>query len=107
MQIYSDKCFENPLDKIEIFEPSKLQEGFEKLVNLRAKGLYLLGYLRYDLTKSSDKPLMYFEAFETFDKYIPAETPCPVGTVVKPKITKEEYFKSVEYIKEQIRDGVT
>ncbi len=107
MQIYSDKCFDNPIDNIEIFEPSKLKEGFEKLENLRAKGLYLLGYLRYDLTKTSDKPLMYFEAFETFDKYIPAEISRPVGTIIIPKIAKEEYFKSVEYIKEQIRDGVT
>lgn len=107
MQIYSDKCFVNPVDKIEIFKPSMLEEGFIRLENLRSKGLYLLGYLRYDLTKSSDKPLMYFEAYEHTGKYIPSKPTRPIGIITKPKITKEEYFTSVEYIKEKIRDGVT
>lgn len=107
MQIYSDKYFENFVDKLEVFEPSLLKEGFEKLEYLRSKGLYLLGYLRYDLSKASDKPLMYFEAYEKVGQYIPAVPSRSIGIITKPKITKEEYFKSVEYIKEQICNGVT
>lgn len=107
MQVYSNKLFTTPIDKIEIFEPSKIKEGFDKLELLREKGLYLLGYLRYDLSKPCDKPLMYFEAFEKEDKYIPSKPSNPIGIITKPKITKEEYFKSVKYIKEQILNGIT
>lgn len=107
MQIYSDKYFENPVDKIEIFEPSMLKHGFNKLEGLRSQGLYLLGYLRYDLSEPCDKPLMYFEAFESEGKYIPSKLQRNIGIITEPKITKEEYFKSVEYIKEQILNGIT
>lgn len=107
MQIYSDKYFENPVDKIEIFEPNELKIGFKKLEDFRSKGFHILGYLRYDLTKSSDKPLMYFEAFESYSKYIPSISKKVIGTIVEPKITKEEYFKTVDYIKEQIINGIT
>lgn len=107
MQIYSDKYFENPVDKIEIFSPKDLKSGFDKLEVLRAKGLYLLGYLRYDLSQSSDKPLMYFEAFENVKKYIPSIPKIPIGIITEPKITKDEYFKSIDYIKEQILNGIT
>lgn len=107
MQIYSDKYFENPVDQIEIFEPKDLKSGFKRLEILREKGFHLLGYLRYDLSKVSDKPLMYFEAFKKVKKYIPNISNTPVGIITEPKITKDEYFKSIDYIKEQIKDGIT
>ena len=102
MQIYSDKLFKNHIDTIEIFEPQNLKSGFEKLEALRKQGFHLLGYLRYDLSKSSDKPLMYFEAFQDVEKYISKSPVRQIGIIAKPKITKDEYFKSVEYIKKQI-----
>lgn len=107
MQIYSDKIFKKPIDTIEIFNPKNLKSGFEKLEALRKQGFHLFGYLRYDLSKLSDKPLMYFEAFQDVDKYNPKVPNNKIGIITKPKITKEEYFNSIQYIKEQIRNGIT
>lgn len=107
MQIYSDKLFKNHIDTIEIFEPQNLKEGFDKLEAWRMQGFHLLGYLRYDLKKSAIKPLMYFEVFEKALQYCPNFPNRQIGIITKPKITKDEYFKSVEYIKTQIKNGVT
>ena len=50
---------------------------------------------------------MYFEAFQDVEKYISKSPVRQIGIIAKPKITKDEYFKSVEYIKKQILEGVT
>lgn len=107
MQIYSNKLFENKEFTIEVFEPEKLKSGFEQLEQLRQQGFYLLGYLRYDLSKPCGYPLMYFEAYESFRDYVPNSSVKNAGILVDPKITKEQYFDSINYIKGQIRDGVT
>ena len=108
MQIYADKLFSNPIDIIEVFEPEEIKNGFVRLERLKNKGYYLVGYLRYDLSKPADGfPLMYFEAFENYDDFIPKENKEPVGIIITPKIYKEEYINKINYVKEQIRNGVT
>ena len=97
MQIYSDKKFENPIEIIDV--SGELKEGFDRLERLRKK-YYLLGYITYDFK------YMYFEAFDRWEKYIP-NPPKQLGTVVKPKISKEQYIDAVSKIKDYIKEGIT
>ena len=107
MQIYSDKFFENKVDFIEIFKPEEIQNGFICLENLRKKNLHIIGYMRYDLSKKSKYPLMYFEAYDNVKKYSPQFPNKNAGILIKPKISKNEYFRSIENIKRQIYNGIT
>ena len=92
MQIYSDKLFENRVDFIEIFEPEEIQNGFLRLENLRKKNLHIIGYMRYDLSKSSKYPLMYFEAYDKVEKYIPSNF----------RIEMQEFLSNLKYQKMNI-----
>ena len=107
MQIYSDKLFENPIEIVEVFETNDIKNGFHKLEKLKNAGYHLLGYLRYDLSKKSDCPIMYFEAFENYKHFEPQIIEKKIGIITNPKISKEEYFKDIDYIKEKILNGET
>ena len=108
MQIYVNKIFKNPIEIIEIFNPNDVKFALDHIEKLQSQGYYLLGYMRYDLkNEAGDAPLIYFEAFDSF---LPFEEKIPdykIGTIVKPRITKEEYAQKIDYIKEQIKNGIT
>lgn len=97
MQIYSDKCFENPIEIISA--EGDLKSAFERIEELRKK-YYLLGYITYDFKK------LYFEVFDKYKKYIP-NSPKQLGTIIRPMISKEQYISAINKIKEYIADGVT
>ena len=97
MQIYSDKCFEKPVRIIEAEE--NLQEALNEIDKLRKK-YFLLGYITYDFKK------LYFEVFDKYEKYTPAKSK-QLGTIIRPKITKEQYINAIEKIKQYISEGVT
>ena len=97
MQIYSDKCFENPIEIISA--EGDLKSAFERIEELRKK-YYLLGYITYDFRK------LYFEVYDKYKKYIP-NLPKQLGTIIKPMISKEQYISAINKIKEYIADGVT
>mgnify|MGYP004555352369 FL=1 len=97
MQIYSDKCFENPIEIISA--EGDLKSAFERIEKLKKK-YYLLGYITYDFKK------LYFEVFDKYKKYIP-NSPKQLGTIIKPMISKEQYICAINKIKEYIADGVT
>ena len=107
MQIYSDKLFKHPAEIIEVFEPKEIKSGLDRIEELSKKGLYLLGYMRYDLSKSNNYPLIYYEAFESYEKFTPKTPDYKIGTIIKPLISKEKYYKNFEFIKEKIKNGVT
>jgi len=108
MQIYADKVFNIPVETIEAFEPSEVQAALDKIESLKRKGLYLVGYMRYDLKRAADNlPLVYFEAFETFTPFKQKTPDYKIGTIVTPNITPEEYAEKIAYIKEQIKNGIT
>lgn len=108
MQIYADKVFDKPVETIEIFEPKDVKLALDKIEKLKNDGLYLVGYMRYDLEKTADGfPLIYFEAFETFKPFEHKIPDYKIGTIINPLIEKEEYVKQVNYIKEQIKNGIT
>lgn len=97
MQIYSDKIFENPIEVIEAF--SDLREAFKKIEELRKK-YYLIGFINYDFD------YLYFEVFDKFKTYMP-NPPKTLGTILKPKISKQKYCENIKKIKEYISNGVT
>lgn len=70
-----------------------------KLTNCEKK-YFLLGYITYDFKK------LYFEVFDKYKKYTPAKSK-QLGTIIRPKITKEQYINAIEKIKQYISEGVT
>lgn len=77
MNIYSDICFKKPLEIIKAFDNEDFKTALNRVEEL-SKNYYLLGYIRYEakdifLNKivKSKQPLLYFEAYETFEKYVP------------------------------------
>lgn len=121
MQIYSDKLFKDPVEIIEVFEPEFVKSALYKIEKLQNKGLHLVGYMRYDLSKSANAdhcicpnnypsiylPLIYFEAFEDYEQFIPKTPDYKIGTIIEPLITKENYIKKIAYIKDKIKNGIT
>lgn len=97
MQIYSDKLFKNPVAKVEGI-PSKAK--FKRIEELQAQSLYILGYVTYDFSE------MYFEAYKNFEMFTP-QTCVGVGIITEPLIAKSEYIEKVDFIKEQIANGIT
>ena len=108
MQIYSDKVFSNSVETVVAFEPEDVKNALNQIETLRNKGLYIVGYMRYDLKKAAaGLPLVYFEAFESFEPFKQKTPDYKIGTIVTPNISKEEYAKQIAYIREQIKNGVT
>ena len=77
MQIYTDKSFTNPIDKIVAFDSNSLKLAFEKIESYKNTH-YLLGYIRYEAKNcffnnhyNYPKPLLYFEVFENFSSFSP------------------------------------
>ena len=97
MQIYSDKIFEKPIEVIETF--SDFREAFKKIEKL-GKKYYLIGFINYEFD------YLYFEVFDKFKTYIP-NPPKNLGTILKSKISKQDYCENIEKIKEYISNGVT
>ena len=107
MQIYAEKIFKTPIETIEVFEPKNVTSALDRIEVLKSKGLYLVGYMRYDLNTASNLPLVYFEAFDSFEPFVQKIPDKKIGTIVKPLISKEEYAAKVAFIKEQIKNGIT
>ena len=97
MQIYSDKCFRNPIEIIEAHD--NLESAFFRIEQLQKK-FYLLGYITYDFKN------LYFEVYENYEKYIPQKGKS-LGTLTKPLISKNNYIKAIDKIKEYIAQGIT
>ena len=97
MQIYSNKCFKNP---IKIIEAKKdLKTAIEEIEKLRSK-YFLLGYINYNFD------YLYFEVFDKFEIFIPRKAK-QLGTIIKPLISKESYINAVNQIKDYISEGVS
>ena len=108
MQIYANKIFKNPIEIIGIFNPNDVKFALDHIEKLQRQGYYLLGYMRYDLKNAaSNAPLIYFEAYDSFQPFEEKIPDYKIGTIVKSRITKEEYAQKIDYIKEQIKNGIT
>ena len=124
MQIFADNVFDNPAEIIEVFSPDDVKKGIDRVEHLRDAGFHLTGYIRYDLSKPAGNgmPLIYFEAFREIAGHFPEEysgsSPnlpntaggsgtMPFGSFLIPLISREEYCRNIDCIRERIRDGIT
>ena len=99
MAVYSNKLFKNPIEIIEA-QGDEIKAALSKIEELKNK-YYLLGYINYDFTQ------LYFEAYESYEEFIPKKIDKPLGIIKTPLISKEDYFKNIEKIKEYISQGVS
>ncbi len=113
MQIYSDKIFKNPQKIISAFDSESFISAFNEIEKLKDK-YYLIGYVRYEAKDiflgknvTSKYPLLYFEAYENFEKFLPNKNPQKVFLFPKPKISFAEYKKGFDGIKSEISNGNT
>lgn len=100
MQVYSDKCFNNPIFIIDAPFEMSIEEAFQSIEKYR-KNNYLIGYISYDFSR------VYFEVYDKFEKYIPKNNKNNFGIITNPLISKDEYFEAIGKIKNYISDGVT
>ncbi len=100
MQIYSDKCFRNPLFKIEANGLEEVENALVRIQSLR-KRYYLVGCISYDFD------YLYFEAFEGFDNYSPRRVERVLGILNRPLVSKSAYIRAIEKIKDYISLGET
>ncbi len=113
MQIYSDKLFKNPSKIISAFNRDEFISAFKELEILKEK-YYLIGYIRYEandifLGKNiiSKFPLLYFEAFENYEKFEQHQNSREIFLFPNPKISFEDYKKGFDKIKSEISNGNT
>lgn len=113
MQIYSDKKFNNPVKIISAFDRKGFLKAFEEIEILK-NNYYLAGYIRYEAKDvfsgkniNSALPLLYFEAFENYEKFESEQNKKTVWLFPKPAITYEEYKNGFDKIKQQIAAGNT
>ncbi len=114
MQIFNDKLFRNPIDTIEVFNAAELKQATEKLDKYKEQ-YYLLGYIRYEAKEAflgnnltTKKPLLYFEVYENYERISTKTKDFTEAKIfIKDVITKEEYTKNINKIKELIENGIT
>lgn len=112
MQVYSDKCFEKPIEIIEVFKNSDFKTAIERL-ELLSKKYCCLGYIRYEAKDvflgkdfSSQFPLLYFEIFDKYTDYKQEDiTFLPVDCTQT--VDFETYSNALKNIKREIAQGNT
>lgn len=114
MQIYHDKCFINPTEKIIAFNNLEFINALYKLEEYRKQNFHILGYIRYCAKDiflgkyiNSEYPLLYFEAFKTYTHYTPQKQNKHINIYSEPEITFEQYSKALNKIKQHIKKGNT
>ena len=112
MSVYSDKIFKNPIKIIKAFNNSEFKAAFNEIEKLRKK-YFLLGYIRYEAKEiflnnqiQFPLPLLYFEVYETYEKYLP-QTSQDIKLKITPQIHFSEYSTAIEKIKNEIKNGNT
>lgn len=112
MIIYYDKLFKHPVDVITAFSGAEFKDAFTRIENY-AETHYIAGYICYEAKEiflgndiKSDAPLLYFEVFDDYEKYIPS-LPENLSITPVPDVDFCEYKNAVETIKSEIEEGNT
>ncbi|GHV20328.1 para-aminobenzoate synthase [Spirochaetia bacterium] len=112
MQIFSDKTFENPLQRIVAFTTSEVQNAFMEIEKLKTSH-YILMYLRYEARDcfipcdvKSELPLLYAEVYDHYKPYKPNPVR-EIGLTVHPDIFYDDYAAALNEIHEEIALGNT
>lgn len=112
MNIFVDKYFKNPLEKIIAFDNDSFLSAFSRIEKLR-KEYYLLGYIRYEAKDiflgrdiKSDLPFLYFEVYDKFETLITDDVE-ETFVLPEPSIDFERYESDILKIKKYISTGDT
>lgn len=103
--IFGNYRYIKRLDTLAAFVPEDVPTTFAALENA-AKDHYVLGYCRYDLTRPSSLPLMWFEVFAAREPYKPLPTN-PVILHPTCALTFTDYSRAIDRIKHYIASGDT
>ena len=114
MQIYHNKCFVSPFDRIIAFNTDEFKEAFKRIEEYRKNGLHLFGYIRYEakdvflgMEVSLSNPLLCFEVYETFSQFTPYTPQNHINIYSEAEITFAQYKQALGTIKNHIAKGDT
>ncbi|MDR2518397.1 MAG: chorismate-binding protein [Spirochaetaceae bacterium] len=112
MAVYGDYLFQCPARIIAAFNNTECAQAFREIEALKDR-CFLLGYVRYEargafagVPVQSPLPLVYFEAFERAEPYIP-RAPRPFVLNPEPSLAFGAYQAALREIREEIAEGNT
>ncbi len=115
MQIFADKIFDKPIEKIIAFDNKSFKEAFLQLEFLKKQpNLYLFGYIRYEAKRiflgekiKSELPLLYFEVYNSCQNFEITYFKRQPELLITSCIDYKKYKKAISRIKDEIACGNT
>ncbi len=114
MQIYHNKCFLAPIERIIAFTDEEFLSGLSKIEEFKQNGYYLLGYIRYDAKDvflhkhiKISLPLLYFEVYDECTEYVPYSPSKQTSLYTESALSYSQYKDAIEKIKSYISKGDT
>ena len=117
MFVFSGLKFDSPVEVIEARSLEEIERAFSRIEKLSSRGKYALGYVEYEawrlfysrppLPCSDDSPLLYFEVFDSFEKFDPQASSENIPATLVPLVSEREYFDVFEKIRTALRSGET
>ena len=114
MLIFGDKQFDKPCQVITAFNAAQLRRSLSE-IEAQSERRYLAGYIRYEAKEAfaggadgeSERPLLYFEAFDGCQNWTARTAASPVHLEVRPSLYFDEYRTAIAAIKNEIKNGTT
>ena len=117
MFVFSGLKFDSPVEVIEARSLEEIERAFSRIEKLSSRGKYVLGYVEYEawrlfyslppLPRSDNSPLLYFEVFDSFEKFVPQASSENIPATLVPLVSEREYFDVFEKIRTALRSGET
>lgn len=117
MFVFSGLKFDSPVEVIEARSLEEIERAFSRIEKLSSRGKYVLGYVEYEawrlfyslppLPRPDNSPLLYFEVFDSFEKFVPQESFENIPATLVPLVSEREYFDVFDKIRAALRLGET
>ncbi len=116
--IHQRRVFSNPIQVISAYRVDEVEAALSEVQIAVQKGYYAAGFLSYEaaaafdaayrVSKEHQMPLLWFGIFSNPQDQIDVEwKSCYTVSKWRPETSKEEYTRSIKYIKERIAAGDT
>lgn len=117
MFVFSGLKFDSPVEVIEARSLEEIECAFSRIEKLSSRGKYVLGYVEYEawrlfyslppLPRPDNSPLLYFEVFDSFEKFVPQASSENIPATLVPLVSEREYFDVFDKIRAALRSGET
>lgn len=117
MFVFSGLKFDSPVEVIEARSLEEIERAFSRIEKLSSRGKYVLGYVEYEawrlfyslppLPRPDNSPLLYFEVFDSFEKFVPQASSENIPATLVPLVSEREYFDVFDKIRAALRSGET